>query len=76
MATYIVNTQVSNLNVRKFPGTDAAIVGKLAKGTEIEVENIDNGWARIEFNGATAYVSADYVKAKEISNDDLDALKF
>ena len=76
MAKYIVNTNSSNLNVRKFPGTDSAIVGKFAKGTEIEVENIDNGWARVNYNGETAYVSAEYIKIKEVTDADIDALKF
>ncbi len=76
MATYIVNTKSSNLNVRKYPGTDSAIVGKLAKDTEIEVEEIVDGWARIQYNDATAYCSADYLKEKEITDADLDALKF
>lgn len=76
MAKYIVNTKSSNLNVRKNPGTDSAIVGKLAKDTEVEVEVIENGWARIQYNNATAYCSADYLKEKEITASDWDSLKF
>lgn len=73
MATYIVNTQSSNLNVRKEPNTTCEIVGKLAKGTEIEVSEISNGWATISFNGQKAYVSEQYIK---ISTSALDDLKF
>lgn len=73
MAKYIVNTQSSNLNVRKEPNTTCAIIGKLAKGTEIEVSSIKDGWATISFNDQTAYVSADYIK---ISEAGLDELKF
>lgn len=76
MAIYIVNTQSSNLNVRKEPNTSCEIIGKLAKGTEVEVSNVENGWGTISFNGQTAYVSADYIKLKEITDDALDALKF
>ncbi len=76
MATYIVNTKVSPLNVRKYPGTDSAILGSLPKGSEIEVEEIVDGWARIKFNDVTAYCSADYLKEKEITTTDWDNLKF
>lgn len=76
MAIYIVNTQSSNLNVRKEPNTSCEIVGKLAKGTEVEVSGVKDGWATLSFNGQTAYASADYLKLKEISNADIDALKF
>ena len=71
MAKYIVNTQSSNLNVRKEPNTTCAIVGKLAKGTEIEVSSIQDGWATISFNDQTAYVSADYIKISDKAFDDL-----
>ncbi|MCQ2190848.1 MAG: SH3 domain-containing protein [Paludibacteraceae bacterium] len=73
MAKYIVTTQSSNLNVRKEPNTTCAIIGKLAKGTEIEVAKIENGWATISFNDQTAYVSADYIT---VSKSALDDLKF
>lgn len=76
MATYIVNTKSSNLNVRKYPGTDSAIVGKLAKDAEVEVEEIVDGWARIQYNDATAYCSAEYLKVKEVTASDWDNLKF
>lgn len=76
MAIYIVNTQSSNLNVRKEPNTTCAIIGKLAKGTEVEVSSINDGWGTISFNGETGYVSADYLKLKEVSDSALDALKF
>lgn len=71
MAKYIVNTQSSNLNVRKEPNTTCAIIGKLAKGTEIEVSKIENGWATISFNDQTAFVSAEYIKISESAFDDL-----
>ncbi|MCQ2231451.1 MAG: SH3 domain-containing protein [Paludibacteraceae bacterium] len=76
MAIYIVTTKSSNLNVRKEPNTNCEVVGKLAKGTEVEVSNINDGWATLSFNGQTAYASADYLTLKEVSNADIDALKF
>ncbi|HOI27341.1 MAG TPA: SH3 domain-containing protein [Paludibacteraceae bacterium] len=76
MAIYIVNTKSSNLNVRKEPNTDATIIGKLAKGTEVEASNISDGWASISFNGEQGYVSAQYLTQKSVSDSDLDSLKF
>ena len=75
MAKYIVTTQSSNLNVRKEPNTTCAIVGKLAKGTEVDVDSIENGWGKISFNGETAYVSADYITIKEVKASDFESLK-
>jgi len=76
MATYIVVTKVHPLNVRKYPGTDSAIVGSLPKDSEIEVEEIVDGWARITYNDATAYCFAEYLKEKEVTATDWDNLKF
>lgn len=49
------------LNVRKAPSTSAKVIGKLQPCT-VEVTRIENGWACIEYNGAIAYVSADYLQ--------------
>ena len=51
------------VNVRKTPSTDADIVGILKKGTEIEVlEQMNNGWTKINHPNGPAYVKSDYVK--------------
>ena len=52
-----------NVNVRKTPSTDADILGRLKKDDEIEVvEQMNNGWSKINYSGAQAYVKSDYVK--------------
>ena len=51
------------VNVRKTPSTDADIVGILTKGTEIEVlEQMNNGWTKINHANGPSYVKSDYVK--------------
>ena len=51
------------VNVRKTPSTDADIVGILKKGAEIEVlEQMNNGWTKINHPNGPAYVKSDYVK--------------
>lgn len=51
------------VNVRKTPSTDADIVGILTKGTEVEVlEQMNNGWTKINHVNGASYVKSDYVK--------------
>lgn len=54
-------TAQSGLNVRSGPGADYARLGSLSYGSEVEVESITNGWAKISYGGVEAYVSASYI---------------
>ncbi|NLN05359.1 MAG: SH3 domain-containing protein [Clostridiaceae bacterium] len=59
---YLVNTQSTRLNVRKGPGTNYDIIGKLNKGDYVVVLSIANGWAKVLFDGTKqGYVSFDYL---------------
>lgn len=51
----------NNVNFRTKPTTSSDIIGKLAKGTEVEVISVADGWCEIVYNGTTGYVSSDYV---------------
>ena len=64
---YFCNT--ASLNVRSVANKDAGIVGKLTKGEEIYVYSIDSAtnFARIDFHGRVAYVSADFLSPKNIT---------
>jgi len=64
---YIVDTLLTNLNVRDTPSTSGAKVGSLAKGTEIFAKPSSTaGWFEYSANGTTSsgFVSASYLKAK------------
>lgn len=50
------------LNIRTNPSKKANIVGKLHKGDLIEVHEIVNGFAAIDYNGARCYVSEKYIR--------------
>lgn len=52
-----------NLNVRSGPGTSYSILGKLPRGTEVNViETVSSGaWSKILYNGETAYISSAYI---------------
>ncbi len=50
------------VNVRIGPSTDYEKIGGLNKGDQIQVTGIaDTGWYQIQYNGTTAYVSANYL---------------
>ena len=62
--TGIVTTD--SLNVRSTPDTTKASIGKLKKGTVIEILSQEsNGWYKINFNGKVAYVSNKYVEIEK-----------
>ena len=54
-------TSSSRLNVRKSPSTTGQILGTFESGQQIEVLNIDKGWAKVKYKGKTGYVSAKYI---------------
>ena len=62
---YTVNVNV--LNVRSTSSTTGNIVGKLYNGNPINVlENMANGWSKINYNGKIAYVKTDLIITKQM----------
>ncbi|WP_230208448.1 SH3 domain-containing protein [Microlunatus sp. Gsoil 973] len=58
-------TATAGVNIRSGPGTSYRIVGGLATGQRITaVGKPHNGWVKVQFNGSTAYVSAQYLDLK------------
>ena len=49
------------LNVRMHPNKTSRVLGTLRKGQEIEVIDIENGFAAIEYNGKRGYASLKYL---------------
>ena len=62
----VVNTDT--LNVREKASAKSKKLGSLKKGQTIEVISISKGWAKFNFKGNTAYVSADYLKEVKNTN--------
>lgn len=54
----------SGLNIRSGPGTSYSKYGAFAYGAAVSVQEISGGWAKISYNGKTAYVAAEYLKAE------------
>ena len=61
---YTVSTKTI-LNVRSEASADGYVIGSLQNGATIEVYEIKNNWARINYRDKTAYVSAQYIKQKQ-----------
>ena len=64
MIKYVNIKPESNLNMRSEPSTNGAIITKLASGTAVTFYSEENGWAKVNVNGKTGYVSAEYLIAK------------
>lgn len=64
--TYYVTS--NTLNVRSDPGTDYSVLGSFTRGCEVKVLSIrgdkGNRWAKIRFQGLTAYVSVNHLAKK------------
>ncbi|GAB6552145.1 enterotoxin EntFM [Bacillus cereus] len=58
--SYVVNTGA--LKVRTGPATYNAVIGGVTNGKVLNVTGAENGWYKINHNGRTGYVSADFVK--------------
>lgn len=60
-----VNTESSNLNLRQEPSTDAAVVGKAAKGESVTlVEQTSEEWWKVKTaDGEEGYAYARYLQA-------------
>lgn len=58
---YRVNAP-SGLNVRTHPDKNAQVIGRLENGSNIEVVEIYDNWAQIEYKGKTSYISMQYLE--------------
>ena len=58
----------SSVNVRSLPSADGERLGSLSTNQEVKVTGQCNetGWYRIEFNGATGYVSNNYLSDSKV----------
>lgn len=60
------------LNIRSAASVDAPVVGIINRGGEVDVYSIENGWAKIAYDGGYAYVSSDYLKRKVSASVDVE----
>ena len=74
--TYIV--KATNVNIRSGPGTNYDILGRLTIGCRIESDGSSNDntgklWYRFNYNGKTAYIREDFLKAANATSYTYDA---
>ncbi|RXZ00571.1 SH3 domain-containing protein [Fictibacillus sp. S7] len=64
------------LNMRSGPATSYSVVLQLAHDTAVKVLSEENGWAKIDANGKTGYVSSSYltVKGDPVPSSEYEAL--
>ncbi len=55
------SVQGNYVNVRSGPGTGYAVIGSVSTGQSFSVTGVSDGWYKISYNGATGYVSGDYL---------------
>ena len=64
-----------NVNARSDASSSAKILGKLAKGTAIQVLSQKGDWLEFRFQGKTAWVSAQFVDSDDKKNQNSNDLK-
>lgn len=58
----LATNETDALRLRMEPNTDSGILTMIAKGEELEViEERDDGWVSVDYEGTNGYVSEDYV---------------
>lgn len=61
------------VNLRKGPGTDKAIVGRIPEGTElVRTAVTETGWSKVSYNGETGYVSGDYLSTEAPGSEETE----
>lgn len=53
-----------SLRVRKLPSLDAGVWGLTEQGSTYTAGKVENGWAEINYDGETGYVSLDYASVE------------
>lgn len=53
-----------SIRVRKAPNTDSGVWGLVGKDEVYRASNVADGWAEINFEGETGYISTDYARVE------------
>jgi len=70
--SYYDNLGISNvnnyLNIRKSPGKNSEVIGKLPGDAGADILGVEDGWYKIRSGAVTGYVSADYLLTGDEAN--------
>ncbi len=62
------------LNLRAAPTTDSASLGLVRTGVQVDVlEDAVDGWYKVQYNGQTGYMSADYLLVATLNGEAAEA---
>lgn len=67
MATQIGIVTASTLNLRPQPSTKKQPIGKLKRGTNVEIIGRQGGWYRVKVGSLDGYVSKNHLKIKKLA---------
>ena len=65
----IVRYTTANLNVRRAPSTNSGVIGTVAAGTEVTINDYDYNeyeWLQVVYNGQTGYISTKYLSSQKV----------
>ena len=62
-------TTANYLNIRKVP-VNGAVLTSIPEGKVCDIYSIENGWAKVRYNGYSGYSSADYLEIEYIKKDE------
>lgn len=61
---------IDKVNVRKSPSTEADALGKAEIGaTFTQLEALENGWSKIDYNGTEAYIKTEFLEVVDAAGD-------
>lgn len=65
------------LNIRSEPSTDGEILGMAEDGSYLPllIERANNGWYEVEYEGKSAYVSAEFAQVRDVTLEQYNRLK-
>ncbi|WP_431029141.1 N-acetylmuramoyl-L-alanine amidase [Lysinibacillus sp. LZ02] len=61
-ATTIGIATVDNLNIRAEGNASSTVLGKINRGTKVDVLSISGAWAKISYNGTIGYTNKTYLR--------------
>ena len=56
-----VRTDGSNLNIRSYPSTESAIIGRIPNGGQVNIYGETGNWYVISYNSTTGYSAMDFI---------------
>lgn len=62
--TVYVNTD--QVNVRRAPGTDAKIAGRVNRGEQLTRTGYSEGWSQVMYNNEVCYISSTYLSTEKV----------